>query len=106
MSDSRIVLWDSNFPFSTRTMNCLRNEGIDTLGKLTRLTEKEILCWPNMGQKSVDEIKAILAANDLCLADHPADRLEQDISDINRRVRLIYGGVQVIHDLMTQKVKR
>lgn len=44
------------FNFSTRTYNALRRAGIDTVGKLIRLTYTEIIRIKNLGGKSVKEI--------------------------------------------------
>lgn len=42
--------------FSVRTYNCLTRAGIDTLGKLSRLSYNELKNIRNLGQKSIAEI--------------------------------------------------
>jgi len=50
------------FEFSVRASNCLRNEGIIYLGDLVQKSEAELRRSPNLGNKSVNEIKAVLAS--------------------------------------------
>jgi hypothetical protein len=42
--------------FSVRVSNVLRDVGIDTHEKLMNLTDRELLCLPNFGKRSLDEI--------------------------------------------------
>lgn len=53
--------------WSMRTKNCLRNEGIGTLGELVIKTEAELLRCPNFGRKSANEIKEVLRTMNLHL---------------------------------------
>lgn len=46
----------------TRSENCLKAESIDTIGDLAKKTENELLIIPNLGRKSLNEIKENLAA--------------------------------------------
>jgi DNA-directed RNA polymerase subunit alpha len=45
---------------SVRSYNCLKREGINTVGDLVQKTEPELLDIRNFGQKSIDEVKAKL----------------------------------------------
>ena len=45
---------------SVRSYNCLKREGINTVGDLVQKTEAELLDIRNFGQKSIDEVKAKL----------------------------------------------
>ncbi len=56
---------------TTRTMNCLLAERIETIGDLIRKTEPEILVIPNLGRKSLNEIKEVLASKGLTLRKTP-----------------------------------
>ena len=40
-----------------RSYNCLKREGIQTVGDLVSKTEAELLNIPNFGKKSIDEVK-------------------------------------------------
>ncbi|MBC7333640.1 MAG: DNA-directed RNA polymerase subunit alpha [Actinobacteria bacterium] len=42
---------------SVRAYNCLKREGIDTVDKLLRYSEEELLDIRNFGQKSINEVK-------------------------------------------------
>jgi len=53
--------------FSTRTLNCLRRERIETLGDLVKKSENELLSIKNFGQKSLSEIVEKLAQLGLAL---------------------------------------
>ncbi len=45
---------------SVRSMNCLKNAGIELIGELVQKTEAEMLKTKNFGRKSLNEIKVIL----------------------------------------------
>jgi len=45
---------------SVRSYNCLKREGVNTVGDLVQKTEAELLDIRNFGQKSIDEVKAKL----------------------------------------------
>ena len=45
---------------SVRSYNCLKREGINTVGDLVQKSEAELLDIRNFGQKSIDEVKAKL----------------------------------------------
>jgi len=63
--------------FSVRTSNCLRREGIGTVGELVQRAESDLMAIRNFGRKSLVEVKDKLAGIDLTLApdsdDEPAD---------------------------------
>ena len=52
---------------SIRVMSGLKNNGIDTIGDLVKLTEGEFLRTPNFGRKSLNEIREILSGMSLKL---------------------------------------
>ena len=54
--------------FSVRTMNCLRREGIATVGELIPRTESDLMAIRNFGRKSLQEVKDKLAGMGLQLA--------------------------------------
>ena len=54
---------------SVRTYNCLKREGVASVGELRRKTESELLEIRNFGQKSVDEVREKLAGMGLTLAE-------------------------------------
>ncbi len=54
--------------FSVRTSNCLRREGITTVGELVQRTESDLMAIRNFGRKSLQEVKDKLAERDLSLA--------------------------------------
>ncbi|HEY7282120.1 MAG TPA: DNA-directed RNA polymerase subunit alpha [Actinomycetota bacterium] len=45
---------------SVRSYNCLKREGINTVGDLVQRSEQELMDIRNFGQKSIDEVKAKL----------------------------------------------
>lgn len=53
---------------TTRSVNGLLSEDISTVGKLLRFSEEDLLKIPNLGRKSVDEIREVLATRGLKLA--------------------------------------
>lgn len=52
---------------TVRSANCLKAENINFIGDLVQKTETELLKTPNLGKKSLTEIKAILAERGLSL---------------------------------------
>jgi DNA-directed RNA polymerase subunit alpha len=57
-SDYMITVEDLNL--SVRSYNCLKREGINSVGDLVQKSESELMDIRNFGQKSIDEVKAKL----------------------------------------------
>ena len=53
--------------FSVRSYNCLKREGVTTVGQLVEKSEQDLLDIRNFGQKSIDEVKQKLAEMGLSL---------------------------------------
>ena len=45
---------------SVRSYNCLKREGVETVGDLINKSEQELMCIPNFGRKSVPSRLRIL----------------------------------------------
>jgi DNA-directed RNA polymerase subunit alpha len=56
---------------SVRSYNCLKREGIHSLGELITRSEADLLDIRNFGQKSIDEVKDKLASMGMALKDSP-----------------------------------
>ena len=52
---------------TVRSANCLKAENIYYIGDLIQRTEVELLKTPNLGKKSLTEIKDVLASRGLAL---------------------------------------
>lgn len=52
---------------TVRSANCLKAEHIQYVGDLVQRSESELLKTPNLGKKSLTEIKTVLATHDLTL---------------------------------------
>jgi hypothetical protein len=52
--------------FSVRVMTALKWQNICYLGQLTEYTEREFMRVPNLGRKSINEIKEALSQHGLC----------------------------------------
>ena len=52
---------------TVRSANCLKAEGIERVGDLIQRTETDLLRTPNLGKKSLTEIKSVLAEQGLSL---------------------------------------
>ena len=57
---------------TVRSYNCLKREGIHTVGELITRSEADLLDIRNFGSKSIDEIKAKLHSMGMALKDSPA----------------------------------
>ncbi|AXV09123.1 DNA-directed RNA polymerase alpha subunit [Euzebya pacifica] len=55
---------------SVRSYNCLKREGVATVGELVQKTEQDLLDIRNFGQKSIEEVKSKLSDMGLSLADY------------------------------------
>ncbi len=72
----------TDFDMSVRTRNCLRKMNIRTLSELLRTTEADLRSYKNVGESSLDEIKAMLAQKGLRLgqvADQVAGGAKQEV---------------------------
>ena len=56
---------------TVRSYNCLKREGIHSIGELVGRSEADLLDIRNFGQKSIDEVKGKLAVMGLALKDSP-----------------------------------
>ncbi|OQW41810.1 MAG: DNA-directed RNA polymerase subunit alpha [Proteobacteria bacterium SG_bin4] len=72
---------------TVRSANCLKVENIYYIGDLIQRTEAELLRTPNLGRKSLNEIKEVLAARELTLGmkldNWPPPNLDNLVKDIN-----------------------
>ena len=64
-SDYAITIEELNL--SVRSYNCLKREGLNTVGDLVQKSETELMDIRNFGQKSIDEVKAKLEELGLAL---------------------------------------
>ncbi len=69
-ADLALPIEDLNF--TVRSYNCLKREGVHTVGELITRSEQDLLDIRNFGSKSIDEVKAKLAEMGLGLKDSPA----------------------------------
>jgi DNA-directed RNA polymerase subunit alpha len=65
-----LMLPIEDLDFSVRSYNCLKREGVQTVGELVTKTEQDLLDIRNFGQKSIEEVKQKLAELGLSLADY------------------------------------
>jgi len=56
---------------TVRSYNCLKREGIHSVGELVSRSEADLLDIRNFGAKSIDEVKAKLASMSMALKDSP-----------------------------------
>ncbi len=72
---------------TVRSANCLKVENIYYIGDLIQRTEAELLRTPNLGRKSLNEIKEVLAARELTLGmkldNWPPANLDNIAKDLN-----------------------
>ena len=77
-SDPQLERSIDDLDLSVRATNCLKAENISRIGDLVQSNEKALLRFPNLGQKSLTEIKEALAAKNLSLdMKIPGWRIEQ-----------------------------
>lgn len=66
-----LMLPIENLELTIRSYNCLKREGIHTVGELVARSEADLLDIRNFGQKSIVEVKERLGALGLTLKDSP-----------------------------------
>jgi DNA-directed RNA polymerase subunit alpha len=66
---------------TVRSYNCLKREGIHSVGELVGRSEADLLDIRNFGQKSIDEVKAKLHGMGLALKDSPPGFDPSSIAD-------------------------
>lgn len=57
--------------FTVRSYNCLKREGVHSVGELLGRSEADLMDIRNFGQKSIDEVKAKLHSMGMALKDSP-----------------------------------
>jgi DNA-directed RNA polymerase subunit alpha len=67
MVDPLLMRPVDDLELTVRSANCLKAENIYYIGDLIQRTENELLKTPNLGRKSLNEIKDVLAARGLSL---------------------------------------
>ena len=63
----RLQLRVDELDWSVRIEGCLRDNGTVTLAQLCFMTEAELLCVPNFGRNSLNEVKSVLSCMELRL---------------------------------------
>ena len=81
-NDEKLSIVLKDLDFSARTMNCLSNQGLKTIGELVVYSEHDLRSFPKMGRKSVEEIKNILQHFSL----HLGMKLSQFNSEDHKKV--------------------
>jgi DNA-directed RNA polymerase subunit alpha len=69
-SSPNLALPIEEMDLSVRSYNCLKREGVQTVGELVHKSEQDLLDIRNFGQKSIEEVKQKLAEMGLSLADY------------------------------------
>jgi DNA-directed RNA polymerase subunit alpha len=67
--DEQLALPVEDLQLTVRSYNCLKREGIHTVGELISRSEQDLLDIRNFGAKSIDEVKAKLVEMGLSLKD-------------------------------------
>ena len=70
---------------SVRSMNWLRNDNIIYIGDLVQKTETEMLRTPNVGRKSLNEIKEVLGVMSLYLGMEVPNWPPENIEELAKR---------------------
>ncbi|MBQ9274150.1 MAG: DNA-directed RNA polymerase subunit alpha [Succinivibrio sp.] len=81
--DPKLLCPVEDLELTVRSANCLKAEGIKYIGDLVQKTEVELLKTPNLGKKSLTEIKDVLAERGLTLGMRLENWPPMDL-DLNR----------------------
>ncbi|MGX1549310.1 DNA-directed RNA polymerase subunit alpha C-terminal domain-containing protein, partial [Streptomyces adustus] len=66
-----LVMPIEELDLTVRSYNCLKREGVHSVGELVARSEADLLDIRNFGSKSIDEVKEKLAGMGLALRDSP-----------------------------------
>ena len=66
-----LALAIEDLDLTVRSYNCLKREGIHTVGELVARSEADLMDIRNFGSKSIDEVKEKLGEMGLALKDSP-----------------------------------
>src|SRR5262249_2428825 len=110
VANMAIIDWD----FSTRVSNVLRDAGIDTHEKLMNLTDRELLCLPNFGKRSLEEIweyrrKLPDKVRDGALVKRLLSRintLTRQVENLRRQNRRLLTGLEKTREQSWQAISR
>ena len=69
-SSPNLMLPIEDMDLSVRSYNCLKREGVSTVGELVQKTEQDLLDIRNFGQKSIEEVKQKLSEMGLALSEY------------------------------------
>jgi len=81
---------------TARSANCLKAESIYYIGDLIQRTEVELLKTPNLGKKSLTEIKDVLASRGLSLGMRLENWPPQSLTDTKETAPV--GGLERIYN--------
>ena len=76
--------------FTVRTENCLRRRGLETLGDVAELNERDLTSLRGFGKKCLDEVKKVLSEAGLSLK--PIPGLPAEILQLPLRTRQILSN--------------
>lgn len=77
-----LALSIDDLDLQSRSYNCLKREGIHTLGQLVARSKEDLLDIRNFGKKSIDEIQEKLADYGLSLKDAGTDFASDEVGDV------------------------
>ena len=76
--DEKYNMLVEQLDLSTRALNCLRRSGINTVGEIISMGERELLNLHNFGQKSRQEVEASLKALGLSISPQVKEETETE----------------------------
>ena len=76
----------SELELSVRSINCLQNAKIETIGDLVQKTEQEMLKTKNFGRKSLNEIKEVLNTMSLYLGMEIPNWPPDNIAELSKKL--------------------
>jgi DNA-binding CsgD family transcriptional regulator len=87
--DGDLSIYDADLCLTTRLKNSLKNMGLTTINSLLDRTESDLLSYPTLGRKSLNEVKELLHDLGLCLKGASSFQFSgSNISVFERNVRL------------------
>lgn len=83
----------SSLYLSCRTANCLKNEGIFTVGQVRAMTDDQLLKIGNFGRVSLREIRHITEQHMAFMAENSAEKDAARLAQLRRTLAEFEGGV-------------
>lgn len=98
------VVYELQFDFSLRTLQCFKHENIFYVGDIVQRKELDMLKIPNFGRKSFNEVKEVLSGMGISLGMDISNWINPEGDEIDYKFRAAYSRIHFYNRILTSKV--